>query len=194
MGDDWTSRRATLISLLSDLSGSRRPWIARKEVAAWSAALLYFAILLGVSNLLGGEGVSISAWYTVVFMLLLLPAFALFIHTQFGSYAYEVATQKVINRWAFILLQRTELPREFTEDIPPGGWLPAPMQQEIHNQVKDIRGHCFLRRLLVPIRFVFLKSPKRQEIGALELQEAIIYILMAVLTAGVLLAHHVLGV
>jgi len=180
-----------LITALSEMSQARRPWISRKEVAAWSAAVLYFGFLFAISNALGGENSTIPLIFAVLLVAAALFLFVTFIHAQFGSYACEAATQEVLNRVVLELINCEDIPKDLLGWSTDNIALPDSLRNRIHDETNRVRGGNFFKRLFVPLKFAVSRKSTKSEIHKLELEEAAIYDLMTIMSVAVILTHFV---
>lgn len=176
-------RVSMLVTFLSQVNQSRRSWVSRKEVAAWSAALLYCAVLLTFANLAATPTVLPSVLTSTILLGLLWAGFCFFIHTQIGSCACEVARQIVLNRWQLWIISRQDFPPEFSVTPHKGQDLPNEIEAEIKRETRLIRSGCIIKRFV----FLFLRRPKKH---SLQVQEFTIYMLMLVLSVAVLLLRN----
>jgi len=149
-----------LIEFFKDRIADSSAWVIRKEVFAWTAAVLYLTgLFVLISNHSNSSIVLFNCiWLVPVLLFVLLLFFLLLIHTQFGELTNETAVKVVLTRWILKLIKdRKDL--SLIEDSPIKSHMTFPdeIQKEIKNQQDYIRKYNVWCRPILPLCFICLK-------------------------------------
>jgi hypothetical protein len=167
------ARAEKFIELLSEYQVSNRPWISRKEIAAWSAVILYLStimVLVKFHSTLKSHRVK-----AIVFIIFLSYFFVIFIHQQYGSMISSMATEIAINKLKFETFNKGKLPDDIDLSIEKN--LPSSLEKLRNEEREKIRQYSIILRPLA----VFLKIFNR-DISTVEVEEAVLYDILLLIT------------
>ncbi len=153
---------------LLQTSNSFEPWISRKEIASWSAIVLYLSLFLVLLNNI--KTVVKHKKITVTFMCLFTILITIFIHQQFGSMVDSLAFQRAINKYIYQVIETDSIPQNFDYKISENQFAPNSILNEINIQRKAIRNHNILERIALPYIFKLIKDS-----STVETEEGILY-------------------
>jgi len=175
---------------LYDLRGSKIPWISRKEIASWSATILYLTVILIVLKkltLFCGKKLLPLIFLTIFTILILL-----FIHQQFGQMVSSMATQRAINKYLYLLTISDSSHVDFDYNIEENEVIPKTLAEEIKLQQKQIRQLTFFPRIFLPTKKIYRGlTGKDRIIKSVEIQEGILYniIILAFIFFVIIVIH-----
>lgn len=158
---------------------SIEPWIQRKELAVWSAVVLYLTGLFSVTNFFlkafEYKTITLDYFFTILLTISML-LFIYFIHIQFGYIECGINNQRAINFWIITIINKNRIPQELSFEIDENSVNPI-SRVSIANifrgdkllnkylkfipketpKVRPIRQKNFFFRLFLPIRHVINK-------------------------------------
>ena len=158
---------------------SIEPWVQRKELAVWSAVVLYLSGLFIVTNIFSKafecKTITLDYFFTISLTISML-LFIYFIFIQFGYLENALNNQRAINFWIITIINKKEVPKELSFKIDLNSVNPI-SRVAIANifrgdkllnkyfkcvpkdipKVKPIRQKNFFCRLFLPVRHVINK-------------------------------------
>ena len=108
---------AYLIEFLQSERDSLGPWIQRKEISVWSAVVLYLSGIFVVANIFFSRidyKTLTSTIYLAFTLFIMMCLFIYFVFIQFSSITNSMATQRAIYFWMFALINKQNIPDEFS--------------------------------------------------------------------------------
>ncbi len=168
------------IRMLVDQTTFGKPWIAQKEIAAWSATVLYLSILWIL--FLKIDKIKPKKWFFLVFILPLLYLFCLFIHQQYGSMVNDLAMKRLYNQLAYqanegSLPEGIRLPLDNILDLPDT------LQALYEEQVQGLRSYPIYTKPFLPLlHFLYSINWYDKKATTLEMSESIQYDIMVIIT------------
>ena len=175
-----------LIEFLIQLKSSGNSWINRKEIAIWSAVVLYFVLIISVLKLFDDSSIYIPLYLYIPVAILIWYFILLFVRMQFGSLAHEFAVGQTINIWIFKLIKNKGIPEDFNFTIKDDDTLPKSIRDDVDVKFKQIlRLEIFQMRFyqkpLLPFRYLISKEC-RKFFSNFEIEESITYNLITLVT------------
>lgn len=168
--------------ILIEQENSIRGWIARKEIAAWSAVVLFLSILMILIN--NVESIKKYKKMTIVFLITFAVLFGLFIHQQLGSMIDAMAAHHSIIKWAYKANEINSVPPEFDFAISGDQHFPKSIQNDVAKYQEIIRSYRIYLKWAVPfIKFYDVIFPSKEiSITTIEIEESILYYLISIST------------
>lgn len=144
-----------------------RPWISRKEIAAWSAIVLYLSIIMIMFSQL--KVLKQRKVFTTILVISLSLLFLLFIHQQYGTMVNSMALQKAIGKIQYSMI--TDKKFENYIDFSSDSTLTSSMNSIKNKIYQKIRQYKWYSKPFVPLIKLFCNK----DIQAIEVEEAIAY-------------------
>ena len=163
-----------LKQFLSETKGSTVSWISRKEIAAWSATILYLSVILMVLNKLKLFRIKkeLSIFFLFIFTFLIL----LFVHQQYGQMINSMASQKAINKYIYLITMEDSSIVDFDFQLENNNTIPRSLVNEIKAQGKATRQHSIIKRVFLPTAKIYRwLTCKDDNMKTVEIQEGILY-------------------
>jgi len=160
-------------------------WISRKEIAAWSAIVVYLSIVSMLTNIIIKESASnplLVITIASVGYLLLLLVFSLFIHNQFGVICNSVAFIDTVKQIILALSTNKNKNRKIVFDNINEPMIPKEYKDLLDTNKDKMRRCHICSRILIPIALLFMGKERRSEFSTIEKEEGIIYFMMITVT------------
>ena len=179
----YTINKDCFIDALLQMGNASKPWIARKEVAAWSATVLYFTIISVFISFLQKNKLSQKRKYFVAGLLIcMMFLFLLFVHQQIGSFTSEASLQNAISRYIFETIKNNSIPSNFDFTFENYTRFPKTIIEEVKLHNQEIRKYSIILKPIVPLIYICQKIFGNRNISHIELEEAILYDMMILAT------------
>jgi len=171
------------IDVLIQANIARTSWIARKEIAAWSATLLYFAIISSLAGIFHKTKLSMKQKRIIsIFLIMTLLLFSFFVHQQIGQLVSDASFQTASSKYIFKTIENNSIPIEFNFTSDSLSGFPKSINDEATVSLKEIRKfHIFLKPF-IPIIYSYQKIIGKRNITHIEVQESILYDMMLIAT------------
>lgn len=171
------------IDVLIQANIARTSWIARKEIAAWSATLLYFAIISSLAGIFHKTKLSMKQKRIIsIFLIMTLLLFSFFVHQQIGQLVSDASFQTASSKYIFKTIENNSIPIEFNFTSDSLSGFPKSINDEATASLKEIRKfHIFLKPF-IPIIYSYQKIIGKRNITHIEVQESILYDMMLIAT------------
>ena len=193
LNENSKEKKEWFLKVLIEDAGRYTSWIARKEIAAWSATALFLYVLMIVFTNI--EKMNTAKLPIVIFILAILFLLMLFIHQQFSVFCNSVAVQIALKFWFYKTIDQNKIPEEFDFTLdsqteqqildstlkskePALNIHPPMLLKTINNaQRKIVRPHSFIKRLFLIYIWTFYKIffPNKKITNSIELEESILY-------------------
>ena len=174
------SQFQNLLDFLISVKNNHDPLIFRKEIAAWSAVILYLPILFAFYNFVKGECNNSVLIICMVFIVIICGLFLLFLNKQYDSIFNLVAERRVLSRWIFRIIGENKIPCGFDFEVPENRVLPKELCIQIDHEQSIIRKskHIKIFGVAWKVAYKFLQKIKKENghpYTNTEIQESIIY-------------------
>ena len=174
-----------LIDYLKDLKQSNETRANRKEVALWSAAVLYLGIVISMVKLIIDSNISIHWLVNIISAVAMWVLIMLFIKKQYSSLMDATSVYSAAAFLLFRLIDNPELMRSLDMKVENGYNYP----NFIMTKTKECRGVIEKYRFwcwpIVPIVAIFngVCNVKSGKIHNIKVQESVIYYILTGATA-----------
>jgi len=172
------------ISVLKQFDKISSGWIMRKEIAAWSAMILYLGIIAFHTNLIL-KGTTICIILSIahlLFVIIITWLFAFFIHNQIGTmvtqFAYQCAYEQCI--WKLMYEKNYNL-QVLTE--PPYATMPQDILAIRAKEEHRMRSVKAWKRIYLLFYIIFNKKI-RDKTSMIEREEGVIYDILLIACLG----------
>jgi membrane-associated HD superfamily phosphohydrolase len=158
---------------LSSTRETRLSWIARKEIAAWSAVILFLTIIMTLSrkiNFLRNNRV-----ISILILILFTIFISLFIHQQYGQMFNSLASQQVLDKYIFKIVSKDSSLYNIDFSLKNGRVLPDRIEKEIFYQQGQIRQLNILQRFFLPSIKIYTGLKGNDNFSTGEVEEGILY-------------------
>jgi len=164
------------LDILNGELKNRVEWISRKEIASWSAALLYLSVVLFLFNKI--KIFLNHKWITLISLVFFTFLIGLFIHQQYGQMVNAMAYSKTVRKYAVSLLDKDYIPKSELQ-TEKDDILPKFLSDALTAEQALIRRHHLCFRLFLPVKkgINFLWGAD-DRIKTVEVEEAILYDLL----------------
>lgn len=163
-----------LKQFLSEIKGSTVSWISRKEIAAWSATILYLSAILMLLNKL--KLFRIKKELSIIFLTAFTLLILLFIHQQYGQMVDSMATERAINKYLYLINMEDSTVMDFNYNLEKSEVIPLSLADEIKTQGKIIRHVPFYKRIFLPTVKIYRGLVVKDNVSkTVEIQEAVLY-------------------
>jgi hypothetical protein len=173
------SEYSDFIKQLKERTDYTNSWISRKEIAAWSAAVLFLSILMVLFN--SKKIANLNKFLISLFIILLFLFFIGFIHQQFGALTSKMAYQQVSDKWIINSFQNKTLPDSLRNMSVKD--LDSLFQKDITSKQDTIRKFSIYTKAFAPLNhFIYRVLNSGEKVHTTENEEGILYDILLLTT------------
>ena len=175
------SKFQNLLDFLISVKNNYDPLIFRKEIAAWSAVVLYLPLLFAFYSFVKVESNNSFLICISVFLVIICGLFLLFLNKQYDSIFNLQATRNVLTYWIYRMIDKDDIPKDFDLTILKKKNVPKSIHRRLRPAKRSIRKSKHLKIICVPwiVAFKFLQKLFGKRKGLpydnIEIQESVIY-------------------
>ena len=182
------NKRKELLNYLISSRNASYNWIFRKEIAAWSAVVLYLTALFAIYNII--KDIKNNSFLIGIEILLIIFSylFILFLYKQYGSLASEMALHHSLSFWIFNIINNEKVLENFDFTINENDTIPISIRKDVDLRYDEIRKLKVFAKPLLP--FLLMKKllgNYNKKFDGVEIQESIIYDIILLSTLSLLL-------